>query len=81
MKCTVHDLEVMGLNPGRVEHEKRCTVLMSQLYLKLNLSIAGASVYLRACAFESVTVYFFPEVSHGRVVRMTVSQGYYMYCS
>ena len=50
MKCTVHDLNVMGLNPGRVELGMPCTSV--QVVFKPKISITSASVYPRAHAFE-----------------------------
>ena len=42
MKCTVHDLDVMGSNPCRVKFG--CIVLLSKLYLKIYSFIAACFV-------------------------------------
>ena len=45
-----HDLEVVSLNPGRVALGVHSTYVLSGTGTKL--SVASASVYLRACTFE-----------------------------
>ena len=62
---SAHDLEVVGLNPSRVELRVRSTCVY--VVPEPKISIASASVYLRASAcspqtsYDNVAVHFFKE--------------------